>query len=104
MSVVTGEERSSDSSCCCDRPHLTETQILVLEQIADHKSSKQAAAVLGNSPHTVDTHVKSMLESTGAGNRGELVRMAIRQQILDMSGASPRWTGKRCVQPKPPAV
>lgn len=104
MSIVSSEERSADSSCCCDLPHLTETQIRVLEQIADRKSSKEAAVVLGNSPYTVDTHVKGMLGSTGASNRGDLVRMAIQQQVIDMSGGSARWTGKRCVQPKPPAV
>lgn len=102
MSVATGEERPADSNCCCDLPHLTEAQIRVLEQIADRKSSKQVGVLLGNSPYTVDTHVKSMLGSTGANDRGELVRMVVRQQIIDMSGGSPRWTGKRCVQPKLP--
>lgn len=103
MGVVTGGERSLGPSCCCGLPHLTETQIKVLGQIADRKSSKQAAAALGNSPYTVDSHVKDMLKTTGADDRGELVRMAIEQQIIDMSTGTARWTLKRCVQPRPPA-
>lgn len=101
MSVVTGEERPPGPSCCCDLPHLTEAQVKVLGQIADRKSSKQAAVVLGNSPHTVDSHVKDMLKITGADDRGELVRMAIEQRIIDMSTGTARWTLKRCVQPRP---
>jgi DNA-binding CsgD family transcriptional regulator len=102
MSVVTGEERSLDPGCCCDLPRLTEAQIRVL-QVADRKSSKQAAAALGNSPHTVDSHAKGLLQATGASDRGELVRMAIEQGVIDMSTGTARQTGRRCVQPKPPA-
>lgn len=85
--------------CCCDLPHLTETQVQVLIQIADRKSSKQAAAALGNSPHTIDSHVKDMLRSTGARDRGELVRMALEQKIVDMSTGTATRTTKRCVRP-----
>jgi DNA-binding CsgD family transcriptional regulator len=104
LGVVTGEERSLGPGCCCDLPHLTEAQIRVLLQVADRKSSKQAAAALGNSPHTVDSHVKDLLQATGASDRGELVRMAIEHGVIDMSTGTARQTGKRCVQPKPPAV
>lgn len=103
MSVAIGDDRSVGPDCCCDLPHLTVAQAQVLLQIADRKSSKQAAAVLGNSPHTVDSHVKDMLRMTGAGDRGELVRMAIKEKIVDMSTGTAVLTRKRCVRPRLPA-
>jgi DNA-binding CsgD family transcriptional regulator len=99
MSVMI-DDPSACPDCCCDLPHLTETQVQVLMQIADRKSSKQAAAALGNSPHTVDSHVKDMLRMTGAGDRGELVRMAIEQKVVDMSTGTAARTSKRCVRPR----
>jgi DNA-binding CsgD family transcriptional regulator len=100
MGVAIDDGRPAAPNCCCGLPHLTQTQVQVLMQIADRKSSKQAAAALGNSPHTVDSHVKDMLRMTGAGDRGELVRMAIEQKIVDMSTGTAARTRKRCLQPR----
>jgi DNA-binding CsgD family transcriptional regulator len=102
MSVAIDGDRSL-WRCCCDLPHLTETQISVLLEITGRKSSKQAGTALGVSSHTVDSHVKDMLRVTGAGDRGELVRMAIEQQIVDFASGTAARTRKRCVQPRLPA-
>ena len=54
---------------------LSEGQIEVLLLVDQHHSSKEIAARLGISPHTVDQRIRGALEKLGVERRGEAARM-----------------------------
>jgi DNA-binding NarL/FixJ family response regulator len=63
-------------------PALSPREIEVLTLIANGKSNKEIAAVLFISEGTVKTHVLSIHEKLGVGDRTEAVVVAIRRGIL----------------------
>jgi DNA-binding CsgD family transcriptional regulator len=54
--------------------HLTRTEQAVLSELCDGASVIDAAKTLGNSVHTVRTHVRSILTKTGQQNLRALIR------------------------------
>jgi ATP/maltotriose-dependent transcriptional regulator MalT len=55
---------------------LTASELEVLTLLAGGRSSRDIGAVLGRSPLTVDTHVKSLLRKLGCSNRKEAAELA----------------------------
>ncbi len=61
---------------------LTPRQRDVLQLLADGKSVKEIAAVLGLSPRTVEDHKYRMMEALGLENNVELVRFALEHGLV----------------------
>lgn len=61
---------------------LTEREREVLQLLAEGRSNKDAAAVLGISAHTVDTHRTNLMQKLGIHNTAELVIYAMRKRII----------------------
>ena len=62
---------------------LTEREIEIVVLIARGLATKEMAAELSISPHTVRDHVKAILEKTGFSTRGELVARVFSEHLLD---------------------
>jgi DNA-binding CsgD family transcriptional regulator len=54
---------------------LTGGQLHVLRLVSQHHNSKQIAAMLGISPHTVDQRVRGAIRALGVDNRWEAARL-----------------------------
>jgi len=54
----------------------------VLGYVREGHTNKDIAGILGISEHTVNLHVKSILNKLGAGSRTEAVMLALRKGIL----------------------
>ena len=74
--------------------HLTAREAQVLAALAASANSQEAAAALGVSRRTVDSHIAAMLRKAGLRNRTELLALAVAHDIIDMSATPPRWTGR----------
>jgi DNA-binding NarL/FixJ family response regulator len=61
-----------------DRPALTKREREILSLIVEGSDNKEIAAELVISPETVKTHVSTVLEKLGAGNRVEAAVKAVR--------------------------
>lgn len=57
---------------------LTDREFDVLQQLVDGRSTCEAAETLYISPHTVRTHVKSILSKANAHSSLEVVSLAVR--------------------------
>lgn len=60
---------------------LTPRQREILQQLAEGKSAKEIASVLGLSARTVEDHKYRMMESLGAENSAELIRLAVKHGL-----------------------
>jgi DNA-binding NarL/FixJ family response regulator len=60
---------------------LTPRQREVLRLIADGRTMKEVAALLGLSPRTVETHKYQVMEALGVGTTAELVRYALEHGL-----------------------
>jgi len=65
---------------------LTKRENEVLEQIAFGKTNQEVADTLFISIKTVETHKTSILEKLGLRNTAELVRYAIKHNIISLDG------------------
>ena len=79
MIHVLIDDKGSASSV---EPHLTPRQREVLQLIAEGKSNKEAAAVLGLSPYTVETHRTHIMQKLDLHNTAEIVLYAVRKKII----------------------
>ncbi len=61
---------------------LTRREVQVLELVADGKSTKEVAGLLGISYKTADSHRSRIMEKLGVHETASLVRYAIRQGIV----------------------
>ncbi len=61
---------------------LTEREREVLQLLAEGKSNKEVAGVLGLSPYTVDTHRTNLMQKLGLHNTAEIVLYAVRKSII----------------------
>jgi DNA-binding NarL/FixJ family response regulator len=61
---------------------LTEREREVLQLLAEGKSNKEAAAILGLSLHTVETHRTNFMQKLGLHNTAEIVMYAMRKRII----------------------
>ena len=62
---------------------LTEREIEIVVQLARGLATKEIAAELSISPHTVRDHVKAIFAKTGFTTRGELVARVFSDHLLD---------------------
>jgi DNA-binding NarL/FixJ family response regulator len=63
------------------RPHLSQREIDVLRLLADGRTSKEIASILGVGVTTVDTHRHSMMKKLGLFSVAELTKYAIREGL-----------------------
>ena len=63
-------------------PELTDREREVLEHLAEGKSNKQIAKVLGIANGTVKVHVAKILEKLGVQGRSEAVAVAVRRGLV----------------------
>jgi DNA-binding CsgD family transcriptional regulator len=63
--------------------HLSGREVEVLRLIAAGSSSRQIAADLVLSYHTVNRHVANIFAKTGCANRAEAIAYAARRGLLD---------------------
>lgn len=61
---------------------LTERERQVLELAAEGATDDAIAAILGLSPHTVKTHMKTMRRKLRARSKGQAVAIAFRDGLL----------------------
>jgi DNA-binding CsgD family transcriptional regulator len=66
---------------------LTEREREVLQLLAEGKTNKEAAAVLGLGTGTVETHRYNLMQKLNLHNTAELVVYAVKKKILRV------WTG-----------
>jgi DNA-binding NarL/FixJ family response regulator len=61
---------------------LTDREREVLQLLAEGRSNKEVAALLGLSIHTVDTHRTNFMQKLGLHNTAEIVIYAMRKKII----------------------
>ena len=61
---------------------LTDREREVLQLIAEGKTNKEIAALLGVSINTVETHRKHIMEKLDLHNTAEIVRFAVRKKVV----------------------
>jgi DNA-binding NarL/FixJ family response regulator len=64
------------------QPRLTAREIEVLQLIAQGKSNKEVAAILGLSANTINVHRANLMQTIGIHNTAELVLYAIRHGLV----------------------
>jgi len=62
---------------------LTPREIEVLTPLGNGLTNKQAARLLGISPHTVKFHIESLFRKLGVASRAEAVARGMHQQIVE---------------------
>ena len=75
--MIRGDDASSPSP-----PHLSEREVEILQWIARGKSNAVIAAILGLSPHTVDTIMRRAFVKLNASNRVAAVLKALRVGLI----------------------
>lgn len=63
-------------------PHLTQRELEVIQLIASGKSNKEAAADLGVSPRTVESHRNRIMKRLNFHSFSDLVRFAVRERLV----------------------
>lgn len=76
---VEGEEAVVWSS-------LTMRKREVLQLLAEGKTSENIAEILHISAYTVYAHRRNIMQKTNATNLAELIRIAIRERLVTISG------------------
>jgi DNA-binding NarL/FixJ family response regulator len=61
---------------------LTPRQREILQRVAEGKSAKEIAAALGLSARTVEFHKYTLMEALGVENSAELIRFAIKHDLV----------------------
>jgi two-component system response regulator NreC len=61
---------------------LTPREREILQLIAEGKTNKEMAAILGLSPHTIETHRGNILEKLNLHSVPELIMYAVRKGII----------------------
>jgi len=86
MQVMTSdrpEEAAKGGDLLSTMDRLSPGQVEVLLLVDLHHSSKEIAARLGISPHTVDQRIRGALEKLGVERRGEAARMVAAAILPD---------------------
>jgi len=63
---------------------LTDREREILQLVAEGKSNKEVATVLGVSPYTVETHRTNLMQKLGLHNTAEIVLYAVRKAIINL--------------------
>jgi DNA-binding NarL/FixJ family response regulator len=82
--VVEGYVRQSGPSAPAGAEVLTGREREVLQLLAEGKSTKDIAAVLGLSSRTVETHRQQIMNKLNIHKAAELVKYAIREGIISL--------------------
>ena len=85
MQVDSNKSRNLDES----NQHLTERERQTLKLIAEGKSNKEIALLLGISPKTVSVHRTNIMSKLDLHNLVELIRYASESTLFDQPDADP---------------
>ena len=66
-----------------NQPKLTRREKVILQLIADGKTTNQIAAELFISPLTVETHRRNLMKKLNVANAAAMVKWAIDNKMLD---------------------
>ena len=66
-----------------EKSRITDREREVVQLLAEGKSSKEVAAVLGISVRTVETHRAAIMKKLGLKSFSELIRYAVRNKIIE---------------------
>jgi DNA-binding NarL/FixJ family response regulator len=81
--VLRGYLKPEDVAAgAADPGPLTPREREILQLVAEGKSNKEVADLLGISPRTAETHRLNLMHKLGLRSAAELVRYAIRNQII----------------------
>jgi DNA-binding CsgD family transcriptional regulator len=84
VAVMIEPARASDlTPILLESYGLSSCEVEIVTLVARGLSTKELAAELNLSPHTVRDHLKSIFAKTGATSRGELVASLFAQHLLD---------------------
>jgi DNA-binding NarL/FixJ family response regulator len=61
---------------------LTAREVEILQELAEGKSTGEVASTLSISPHTVQSHIRSILTKLGVRSKLEAVLVALRQGLI----------------------
>jgi DNA-binding NarL/FixJ family response regulator len=81
--ILVDEFRKSSEGAESSLGKLTKREIEVLRLVAEGKSNKEVAAVLGISPRTVDAHRGRLMDKLNIHTLSELVHFAIRNNLVE---------------------
>ena len=74
---------SETETCLLVRQALTAREREILQLLAEGKSTKEVAAVLGLSTKTAETHRSNIMRKLGIHSVSGLVRYAVKNHIID---------------------
>lgn len=80
------ESRTSRAGARESVDRLTSREVEILQAIADGKSTDQIAASLFLSPHTVSSHVRSILTKLGVHSKLDAVLFGLRNDLIQIRG------------------
>jgi DNA-binding NarL/FixJ family response regulator len=66
-----------------EKSRITDREREIVQLLAEGKSSKEVAAILGISVRTVETHRAAIMKKLGLKSFSELIRYAIRNKIVE---------------------
>jgi two-component system, NarL family, response regulator NreC len=66
-----------------ERSRITDREREIVQLLAEGKSSKEIATILGISVRTVETHRAAIMKKLGLKSFSELIRYAVRNKIVD---------------------
>lgn len=69
---------------------LTQREVEVLRLVATEKTDREIAEALVIADATVRTHISNIYSKTGANNRAEATRYALREQLISLDESPPR--------------
>jgi two-component system response regulator NreC len=84
LSKLVSGRRHADKTLAGLSPRESE----ILQLIADGQTNKQIAHLLEISVVTVDTHRRNLMAKVGAHNTADLIRYALRHDLLRIGGSS----------------
>lgn len=82
-SVSPGNEKSANGNGDANNSPLTDREIEVVRLLAQGKSNKEAAGMLGVSSRTVESHRNHIMRKMSFASFSDLVRYAVRNNLVD---------------------
>jgi DNA-binding NarL/FixJ family response regulator len=83
LSGISGARGASAADPDAMKERLTSREREIVQLLSEGKSSKETAAVLGISIKTAETHRANIMRKLGIHSVSELVRYAVRNQIVE---------------------
>ena len=77
-------ENGCPRNCCRESGFLTAREREVLKLLAEGRTVRSAAGVLGLSIKTVDAHKFNLMRKLGIHNKAELVMWAIQKRVVKL--------------------